>query len=143
MFDLKKIRFQATAAILAIIVAAPVAVAQAASGMEKLKAHPASVMVNSDTTIAGNGFTPHTMVSLTECGVTLWLAPNDPCNTENVTTVETNAKGSFKTPFDVQLCPEGKHAHRPTTVICYVGVRHFVEDVEMLEPAAKVKVTYP
>ena len=100
-------------------------------------------MINTDTTIAGSGFAPHTMVTLTECGATLWLAPNEPCNTENATTVETNAKGRFKTPFEAKLCPEGKRAHQPTTVICYIGVKHYVEDVGKLEPAAKVKVTYP
>ncbi len=143
MLELKKFRFRTVGAIATIIAVAPVAVAHAASGTEKLKAHPKSVMINTDTTIAGHGFAPNTMVTLTECGATFWLAPNDPCNTENAKTVETNAKGRFKTPFEAQLCPEGKHAHQPTTVICYIGVKSFIEDTGMLEPAAKVKVTYP
>jgi hypothetical protein len=142
MLDLKRIRFRTAGALVAIAAVVPVAAAHAASG-GKLMAHPNSVMVNTDTTILGHGFPAHTMVSLTECGVAFWLAPNDPCNTENVTTVETTAKGNFKTPFQMQLCPEGKHAKQPTTVICYVGVRGFIEDTEMLEPHVKVKVTYP
>jgi hypothetical protein len=143
MLELKKMRFRTAGALATIIAIAPVAVAHAAPGAEKLMAHPKSVMINTDTTIAGSGFPAHTMVSLTECGATSWLAPNEPCNTENATTVETNAKGRFKTPFEMQFCPEGKHAHQPTTVICYVGVRYYIEDVGKLEPAAKVKVTYP
>lgn len=143
MLDLKKIRFRTAGALVAIFAVAPVAAAHAASGVEKLTARPRNVMINTDTTITGKGFPGHAMVSLTECGVTFWLAPKEPCSTENGTTVETNAKGRFTTPFEMQLCPEGEHAHRPTTVICYVGVRSFGEDTGMLEPAVKLKVTYP
>ncbi len=143
MFDAGKTRFRAAGALAALFVIAPVAVAQATAGTEKLKAHPAEVMVNTDTTIAGSGFPAHTMVSLTECGALFWLAPKYPCITENAETVETDAKGRFKRPFEAQLCPEGMRAHQPTTLICYVGVLQFGEDTGMLEPAAKVKVTYP
>ncbi len=143
MLELKKMRFRTAGAVVAIIALAPVAAAHAAPGAGKLMAHPKSVMINTDTTIAGSGFAPNTMVTLTECGATSWLAPNDPCNTENVKTVETNAKGRFRTPFEVQFCPEAKRAHQPTTVICYVGVQYYIEDVGKLEPAARLKVTYP
>ena len=143
MLDPGKIRLRAAGALAAIFAIAPVAVAQARAGTEKLKAHPAEIMINTDTTIAGSGFPAHTMISLTECGARFWLAPKDPCNTENAETIETNAKGRFKTPFEAQLCPEGKRAHQPTTLIRYVGVLQFGEDTGMLEPAAKVKVTYP
>jgi hypothetical protein len=141
MLDLRK-----TARVLgalAAVAVAPVAVAHAASGTEKVSAYPANVMVNTDTTIKGSGFPAHTMVSLTECGLTFWLAPKDPCNTENAKTVETNANGRFHTLFEAQLCPEGKPARQPTTRICYIGVLSFGEDTGMLEPAAKVKVSYP
>jgi hypothetical protein len=143
MFDLKKIRFRTAGALVTIAAVAPIAVAQAASGTEKLTATPKSVMVNTDTTITGGGFPAHTMVSLTQCGAKFWLAPKEPCNTENTKTVETNARGHFKTPFEMQLCPEGKRARQPTTVICYIGVLSFGEDFAELKPAVKVKVTYP
>jgi len=143
MLELWKTRFRAAGALAAIIAVAPVTVAHAALGTEKVKAHPADVMVNTDTTITGSGFPAHTMVSLKECGVTFWLAPNDPCNTENAKTVETNAKGRFTTPFEVQICPEGSPARQPNTRVCYIGVLRFGEDTGMLEPAAKVKVGYP
>ncbi len=144
MLGIEKVRFRAAGALTAIIAIVPVAVAQAAPGTEKLMmAHPKSVMINTDTTIAGKGFPANTMVTLTECGATFWIVPNEVCNTENVTTVETNKKGRFKTPFEMKLCPEGQHARQPTTVICYVGVQSFVEDTGKLEPADKVKVTYP
>jgi hypothetical protein len=143
MLELKRIRLRTAGALAAIIAIAPAAVAHATSGTETIKAHPKSVMINTDTTIAGHGFPANTMITLTECGATMWLAPNKPCNTENVTTVETNTKGSFKAPFEMKLCPEGQRAHQPTTIICYVGVKYYVEDVGKLEPAAKVKVSYP
>jgi hypothetical protein len=143
MLGLEKVRYLAVGTLTAIIALVPVAVAQAAPGAEKLMAHPRSVMINTDTTILGRGFPANSTVTLTECGATFWIVPNEVCNTENVTTVETNKKGGFKTPFEMKLCPEGKHARQPTTVICYVGVQSFVEDTGMLKPAVKVKVTYP
>ncbi len=143
MLELRRTRCRAAGALAAIIAAAPVAAAHAAPGAEKVRAHPADVMVNTDTTITGSGFPAHAKVSLAECGLIFWLAPNYPCNTENAKTLETNAKGRFSTPFEAQLCPEGSPARQPTTRICYIGVLRFGEDTGMLEPAAKVKVSYP
>lgn len=142
MLDLRKNRLRA-AGVLAVVAVAPAALAQAASATERVTARPANLMINTDTTITGSGFPAHTMLSLRECGVKFWLAPNDPCNTENAKTVETNKNGRFKTPFEAQLCPEGKPAHQPTTRICYIGVLSFGEDTGMLDPAARVKVSYP
>jgi hypothetical protein len=142
MLDLRKNRLRA-AGVLAAVAVAPAAVAQSASATEKVSARPTHVMVNTDTTITGSGFPAHAMIPLRECGVKFWLAPNDPCNTENAITVETNRMGRFKTSFEAQLCPEGKPARQPTTRICYIGVLSFGEDTGMLEPAARVLVSYP
>jgi hypothetical protein len=143
MLEQWRTRFRAVGALTAVIAVALVTVAHAASGSERVTAHPTAVMVNTDTTITGSGFPAHMILSLRECGVTFWLAPNDPCNTENARKVEKNARGHFSTPFEAQLCPEGSPARQPTTRVCYIGVLRFGEDTGMLEPAAKVKVSYP
>ncbi len=131
----------AAGALAASLAIAPVTVAQANS--EKIMAKPKSVMVNTDTTVKGKGFPADTMIRLEECGATFWLAPKDPCDTENAQTVETNAKGKFTSSFEVQLCPEGAPGKKPTSQICFIGVPRFGEDTGTLEPAAKVTVTFP
>ncbi len=143
MLERRKTLAYAAGALAASLAIAPLAVAQASSGSEKITANPKSVMINTDTTLKGKGFPAHTMIQLEECGATFWLAPKDPCDTENTQTVETNAKGRFTTSFKMQLCPEGAPGKKPTSEICYVGVPSFGEDTGMLEPAAKVTVTFP
>ena len=120
-----------------------VATASAESGSERIVAKPSSVMVNTDTTLRGTGFPAHTNVALEECGTTFWLAPKDPCNSDNAKTVEANGLGRFRTSFKVELCPEGEPGEFPTSRICYIGVPRFGIDTVALEPAAKVTVTYP
>ncbi len=143
MLERRKTLAGAAGALAATLAIAPIPGAQASSGAKKIKAHPRSVMVNTETTLKGRGFPANTTIQLEECGATFWLAPKNPCDTENAKTVETNAKGRFTTSFAVQLCPEGAHGRKPTSQICYIGVPEFIEDTGMLEPAAKVTVTYP
>lgn len=141
MLERRKMWAYAAAALATSLAIVPVTAAQARS--EKIMAKPKSVMVNTDTTLKGKGFPADTMIRLEECGATFWLAPKDPCDTENAQTVDTNAKGSFTTSFEVQLCPEGAPGKKPTSEICYIGVPSFGEDTGMLEPAARVTVTFP
>jgi Neocarzinostatin family len=109
-----------------------------------LRATPHSVMVNTNTTITGRNFTPGSSVQLTECSATTWVVPQAPCNTDNSVTVTANNKGTFKTAFKVELCPNGKHGTEPTSEICYVGVaKPSGIDTVALSPHAKVIVTYP
>jgi hypothetical protein len=109
-----------------------------------LKVTPHSVMVNTDTTIAGKNFIPGSSVQLTECSATTWVVPNAPCNAANTVTITANKKGGFKTAFKVELCPGGKHGKEPTSEICYVGVsKPSGIDTAGLSPYAKVIVTYP
>jgi len=138
---LRKCLLGAAATVAAVVV--PCACAIAMSGSAKLTAHPKNLMVNTDMTVVGSGFPAHAKVSLRECGMTFWLAPNDPCNTENGETVEANGKGRFRTSFKVQVCPESEFGRAPTQRICYIGVPRAAEDAVHLEPAVKFKVSYP
>lgn len=143
MLELRRVLLRAAGAFAAIVAVMPTAAAYAGSQAEKIRAHPASVMINTDTTLTGSGFPAHTTIVLEECGATRWLDPKVPCNTENRETVETNAKGRFTASFEVELCPEGAPGRHPTTRICYIGVPKLLEDTGKLEPAAKVQVSYP
>jgi hypothetical protein len=140
----KTLALWATAGSLATMIGfACVATTSAAWGRARIVANPSSVMVNTNTTLRGTGFSAHTEVALEECGTTSWLAPRDPCNSDNGKTVETNGLGRFRTSFKVELCPEGEPGEFPTSRICYIGVPRFGIDTVALEPAAKLTVTYP
>jgi Neocarzinostatin family len=144
MLDSRSVSVHVVLALAVILAAVPVSAASAAAKQPSLRVHPRSAMVNTDVMVKGSGFAANADVTLAECGATFWIAPAEPCNTENEMTVQTNAKGRFSTSFEVQLCPEpGAPASDPTKRVCYIGVPAFGEDTGMLEPAAKVKVTYP
>jgi hypothetical protein len=124
-------------------VIAPLASAQASATGPTIKARPHKVMVSATTTLKGKGFPANSTIQLRECGKTFWLAPAEPCLTENATTVSTDAKGRFQTSFTVGLCPEGEPTKKPTQRVCYVGELITGEDTGSLLGAARLIVTYP
>ena len=142
MLDLKKLPvFAALAGSACVLV--PLAPAQAMPTSPKIKARPHSVMVDTSTSLKGKGFPANKTIQLLECGSTFWLAPADPCLSENAVTVTTDAKGRFQTTFNVGLCPEGEPTKKPTQRICYVGELVTGEDTGSLVGAARLIVTYP
>jgi hypothetical protein len=108
-----------------------------------ITAHPNSVMVNTDTALAGTHFQPHTTLTLSECSEKNWIVPQNPCNTTNTVTVTTDAKGRFLTPFKVETCPAPTvppgFAER-----CYIGVAtpSGIDTVELVG-AVRITVTGP
>ena len=122
---------------------APLAQAQPRARHGRLKVKPRDVMVNTSVTVTGRGFTPRSQITLTECGRTFWIEPEDPCNTGNPVTVEASARGSFTTSMRAEVCPEGKPGRAITERTCYIGVEAFGEDTVALLPSVKLIVTYP
>jgi hypothetical protein len=118
-------------------------IAQAASATPRITVRPANVMVGSPTTVTGSGFPARAQVPLRECGVRFWIDPEEPCNTANAITVETNGFGHFKTTFHVELCPDAAIGKVVTERTCYIGRVLFGEDTGELQPAARIIVTYP
>jgi hypothetical protein len=127
------------AALAASLVAAP----SLAHAAPTITAKPSHVMVSSATALTGAGFVANSRLHLRECGRRFWLVPEEPCNTSNAITVETNRYGRFKATFHVELCPEGRVGKVPTERICYIGRVQFGEDTGELQPAARIIVTYP
>ena len=143
MLEHRRTVHRATAALATLLAVTAVSSADAAAA-QKLKAHPKKVMVDTDTTLKGSGFQANTTVTLEECSATFWIFPSFPCNTANEQTVKTDAKGRFTASFKVELCPEeAPPAGGATKRTCYIGVPKAVEDTGMLEPAARVIVSYP
>lgn len=108
-----------------------------------IKARPDNLMVGTSTTLKGRGFPANSTVQLRECGRTFWLDPQDPCNTANGLSVQTDAKGRFKVRIRAELCPEGEAGAIVTERACYVGEPEVGEDTEALVGAVKITVTYP
>jgi hypothetical protein len=108
-----------------------------------ITADPNNLMVNTDTVLTGKNFAPRTKVHLTECAKTYWIAPQNPCNTNNTQNVTTNALGRFRTKFKAEVCPGGARVG-PTAVRCYIGVvKGTGVDTVALVPSVKIVVTYP
>jgi len=126
-----------------LLAGAPLAQARTRAKPGKLKVKPGNVMVNTPVTVKGKGFTPRTLVTLHECGRTFWLVPEEPCNTGNVVSVQTSARGTFTTSMRAEVCPEGMPGKAITERTCYVGVEKVTEDTVALSPSAKLIVTYP
>lgn len=116
--------------------------AQAQAKTPKIDARPRSVMVNATARLKGSGFPASTVVELTECGHTFWLAPSDPCIGREQA-VTTDRRGRFRATFQVGLCPEGEPGRMPTERSCYVGELVSGEDTGSLVGAAKITVSYP
>jgi hypothetical protein len=109
-----------------------------------LTAKPHSVMVNTDTTVTGRHFTPGTSVEVAECGKTSWPETSNPCTSGNSVTVTANEKGEFRTPFKVEVCPDGVRGKNPTSEKCYIGVlKPSSLDGGGLSPSTSIIVTYP
>ena len=125
-------------------IAASAAPAAAHKATPHIAAKPDSVMVNGTTQLVGGGFAKHTKLTLSECGSTVWIVPQEKCDTTNMVTIKTNGAGAFKAAFKVQLCPAEAPPPPPTEETCYIGVVHpFGVDQEELVGAAKITVTWP
>ncbi len=108
----------------------------------RITVHPNNVMVNTDTKVRGSHFTPGQTLQLVECAQIQWVAPQNPCDTNNTKTVTTNGHGAFKTKMKVEACPSG--AQPPgLSETCYIGVEKFGEDTVTLQPYAPIVVTFP
>lgn len=127
----------------AVASAAAPQLAQAKGRAGDLKVKPGNVMVNTMVKVKGTGFARTAPVTLRECGRTFWLVPEEPCDTDNEVTVQTNGRGSFATTMKADVCPEGMPGKEITERTCYIGVPKFGEDTGELAPRAKLIVTYP
>jgi hypothetical protein len=108
----------------------------------RITVHPNNVMVNTDTKVRGSHFMPGQTVSLFECSQTMWVAPQNPCDTNNTMTVTANGLGTFKAKMKVEACPAD--AQPPgLSQTCYIGVEHFGVDTVNLKPFAPIVVTFP
>jgi len=117
--------------------------AQAKRHAGRLKLKPGDVMVNTPVRVKGTGFARRAPITLLECSRTFWIVPEEPCNTGNEVTVQTNAHGGFVTSIKAEVCPEGEAGKEITERKCYIGVPKFGEDTVELLPSAKPIVTYP
>ncbi len=104
--------------------------------------HPNNVMVNTDTKVRGSHFTPGQTVQLVECSQTQWVAPQNPCDTNNNKTVTANGHGAFRTKMKVEACPSGSQPPGLSET-CYIGVENFGVDNVTLQPFAPIVVTFP
>jgi hypothetical protein len=129
-----------------LLAAAAPAVGSAHAAKKKppsIKARPDNLMVGASTTLKGRGFPADSTVQLRECGRTFWIDPQDPCNTANGLSVQTDGKGRFKVRMRAEVCPEGESGSIITERFCYVGEPEAGEDTEALVGAVKITVTYP
>ena len=107
-------------------------------------ANPNNLMVNTNTKLAGTGFTPNTTLVLRECSRTSWLLPKQPCATTNKVTVTTSASGGFKATMKAVVCPKIKTTDaRGFMETCFVGVPRVSKGSVTLIGAAKIIVTGP
>jgi hypothetical protein len=108
-----------------------------------ISVNPNNVMVNTNTTVTGHNFKPRSTVVLTECSKTNWIAPQNPCDTNNGVTVTTNSLGGFRTLMKVETCL-GVAVPAGVSEVCYIGVVHPAGvDTIVLQPHAKIVVTFP
>jgi hypothetical protein len=132
-----------TALTTSVVLASSALADAATTNKPAITAKPSHVMVSGATTLTGTGFPAGSRVQLSECGRTFWLAPEQPCNTDNTITVETNRYGRFKATFHVELCPDASVGKVVTERTCYIGRVQFGEDTGELQLAARIIVTYP
>jgi len=106
-------------------------------------ATPNNLMINTKTTLTGTGFPANTKLTIEECPSTLWIVPQNPCDSTNKISVLTDGRGRFMRQFRAELC-NGKRGPFPTSQICYVGDPHpqGIDTIRLLG-AARVVVTYP
>lgn len=108
----------------------------------KIVLEPTSAMVNTNVVVKGKRFPPNTMLTIKECGRTMWVVTQDEC-ADNGVTVTTNARGAFKTTIKAALCPQDT----PPTITeetCYVG-RLMPDGIDtvVLDPSAPLEVSWP
>jgi len=129
----------AAASLLLLVVAAQ------ASTTAHIAVKPRSVMVDKAATLTGSGFAANSSVQLQECGATMWIVPQEPCDTANEITVAVNSAGRFKASIKVLLCPRELPPTLPVTQeSCYIGAPQPTGlDTVSLTGAAKITVTYP
>jgi hypothetical protein len=109
-----------------------------------IRAVPNDLMVNTDTQLTGSGWPAHTSITLSECGKTTWVAPDNPCNPDNTLTVTTSARGRFKAEFKAETCPEGKFKGPGFQERCFIGeATPSGVDTLTLIGAARIIVTGP
>lgn len=108
----------------------------------RITVNPGNVMVNTDTVVKGTHFTPGQTVHLVECSQVQWVAPNNPCDTNNTKTVTANGKGAFRTKMKVEACPSNTQPPGLSET-CYIGVPNFGVDNVTLQPYASIVVTFP
>jgi hypothetical protein len=104
--------------------------------------HPNNVMVNTDTVVKGAHFAPGRTLHLAECSQTMWVVPQNPCNTDNTKTVTTNSLGAFRTKMKVEACPASSQS-AGVSETCYIGAETFSVDTGKLQPFASIIVTFP
>jgi hypothetical protein len=105
---------------------------------------PDNVMVNTKVTLTGTGFPARARLSIAECSETFWIAPQNPCDTNNMISVLTDGHGKFVRQFRVELCPRVKTVPPVTEERCYIGEpKPMGVDTIRLIGAAPVTVTYP
>lgn len=126
----------------AAVVLGPVGGAHATSA-PKIVAVPDSVMVNTATKLTGTHFPPNSTLTIKECSQTTWIVPQNPCTTNNVIQVKTNAYGSFVHKLTAEVCP-GPAVPPGFAELCYVGepVPRGIDTIT-LRGAEQITVTGP
>jgi len=105
---------------------------------------PDNVMVNTNVTLTGTSFPAQTKISVAECSKTFWIAPQNPCDSNNTISVVTDGHGRFTRQFRAELCPRVKAVPPVTEEHCYIGEpKPMGVDTITLIGAAPVTVTYP
>jgi hypothetical protein len=118
--------------------------AGAATHSPHIKAQPDNAMVNTSIALTGRMFRANSTFTIKECSMTAWIAPQDPCSTNNAVSVTTNNHGRFKASFKAEVCAGGQRGQEPTSVICYLGhPQPTGVDTIALVGATRITVTYP
>jgi hypothetical protein len=119
------------------------AASDAVSRGPHIRVHPASAMVNTSIELQGSHFAPDQQITIEECSAKRWIAPQNPCNTTNLVSVETNSKGAFHHSLLALLCPLNPPPPGVSRT-CYVGEPAGKDvDVLTLLGAATITVTGP
>ncbi len=142
-----QIRRRRIGALMGLAVAATslcVTTAGAAVSSPHVKAQPNNVMVDTSVSLTGVRFPAKSTFTVKECSATAWIAPQNPCSTNNAVSVTTNRRGRFLASLKAGVCAGGKRGKEPTSVICYVGEpQPNGVDTISLVGAVKITVTYP
>lgn len=89
-----------------------------------ITATPADPMINTKTVLVGTGFAPNAALTVEECSLTSWIAPQDPCARTNIIRVHTSATGHFRHVLTAEICPGVGPGVVPPGFVehCWVGV---------------------